>query len=122
MQNINERRLEAREVARNTKQHRRRQRQTFSWKPITAALIASYLLLYPKAFTSKLEVVLFAIFIITQIVAWFYLLIYFSARNSKDNKFYFFCEGKVKLWFLVSFFVLMVTALGVNVGWLPAIA
>ena len=109
-------------MARNTKQHRRRQRRTFPWKPITAALIAAYLLFFPKAFTSKLEVVLFAIFITTQIVAWFYLLMYFSARNSKDHKFYFFCEGKVKLWFLVSFSVLMVTALGVNVGWLPAIA
>ena len=122
MRNIIERRFEAREMARNTKQHRRRQRRTFPCKPIAAALIAAYLLLYPKAFTSKLEVVLFAIFIITQIVAWFYLLMYFSARNSKDNKFYFFCEGKVKLWFLLSFSVLMVTALGVNVGWLPAIA
>ena len=109
-------------MARNTKQHRRRQRQTFPWKPITAALIASYLLLYPKAFTSKLEVVLLAMFLNPPLVAGFYLLMYFSARNSKDNKFYFFCEGKVKLWFLLSFSVLMVTALGVNVGWLPAIA
>lgn len=99
--------------------HRRRQRNRFPWRWVACGLALLYLLFGPSQAGNRIETLMFAAFAVGQVVAWFYLLLYFNSHGKEDARFHFFCEGKVKLWFAVSFAILMLAALCVNMGWLP---
>lgn len=99
--------------------HRRRHRNQNPWRWVACVLALLYLLFGTSQAVDRIETLMFAAFAVGQVVAWFYLLLYFNSQGKEDSKFHFFCEGKVKFWFAVSFAILMLAALCVNMGWLP---
>ena len=102
-----------------TNRKRKRCRRAFPWKGAVIGITLIYICCGASTISKRIEIVLFAAFTIMQVVAWLYLLAYLSAKNTKDTELIFFCERRVKCWFPLSFAILMLAAIGVNLGWLP---
>ena len=59
--------------------HRRRQRNRFPWRWVACGLALLYLLFGPSQAGNRIETLMFAAFAVGQVVAWFYLLLYFNS-------------------------------------------